>query len=133
MGNGKKKYGYVYYSEDFRGSDRENLIQYDDWFSVHSILCTIRLCRSEDLLGGLCGLGKQVPVSEYIDAIADCQRGNTKFWVNVHLTDTGVQVSFSGKEPEVEYDDLPDDLQEFVEFLGGDMSPVFSDTDELPF
>ena len=38
-------------------------------------------------------LGDIVCYENFIDTVADFQRGNVRFWVTVSLTDEGVQVS----------------------------------------
>lgn len=70
---------------------------------------------------------------EVIDAVADFQHGNVRFWVTVSLNDEGVQVSSACEETDV-CTDLSSDLRDFSDYLHSvNVVPTFSDDSELPF
>lgn len=113
-----EKNGYVCYDADCsNGDDRRVVfrckkgITVDDVFDVVAVL----VHRSDFIYDAIADLGVALSADEYISAVIDCQRGYADFWVNIILTDAGVQIYLSDKE--LDACDLPTDLWEFSEYL----------------
>ena len=130
-----KKVGYVYYDADCsNGDDRKVLFRCADGVSSDGVALSVFLAHcSEMVYDAIADLGDIVCCENFIDAVADFQRGNVKFWVNVILTDTGVQVSSACEEPD-SCSDLSSDLRDFSDYLHDmNFSPAFSSDDDIPF
>lgn len=115
-----KKYGYIYYDADCsNGDDRKVLFRCRDGITVDSVFDTVLAHRPEFVYDAVADMGYIVYGNDFVDAVADCQRGNVEFWINVVLTDAGVQIGLSDSEPDagICHDDMAADLQEFSDGL----------------
>lgn len=132
-----KKHGYIYYDADCsNGDNRRTLFRCRDGITVDSVFDTVLVHRPEFVYDAVADMGYIVYGNDFVDAVADCQRGNVEFWVNVVLTDAGVQIGLSDSEPDagICHDDMAADLQEFSDYLHSvNVAPAFSDDSELPF
>lgn len=129
-----KKYGYVYYDADCsNGDDRKVLFRCADGVTSDGVTLSVFLAHcSEMVYDAIADLGDIVCRGDFIDAVADFQRGEAKFWIDVCLTDAGVQVSPACKEPDV--CDLSSDLKDFSDYLHSvNVAPAFSSDDDIPF
>lgn len=130
-----KKVGYVYYDADCsNGDDRNVLFRCADGVTSDGVALSVFLAHCPELVyDAIADLGDIVCRGDFIDAVADFQRGNVKFWVNVILTDTGVQVSSACEELD-SCGDLSSDLRDFSDYLHDmNFSPAFSSDDDIPF
>ena len=109
-----KKVGYVYYDADCsNGDDRKVLFRCADGVTSDGVALSVFLAHcSEMVYDAIADLGDIVCCENFIDAVADFQRGNVRFWVTVSLTDEGVQVSSACEEPD-SCGDLSSDLKDF--------------------
>ena len=132
-----KKYGYVCYDSDYFGDDLYFIVRCRDNVTLGDVLRAIKNSSEDDVFRVLSSLGTKCQRgNDTFCAIAECQRGNVKYWLNVFQSDDGVSISLGEKEPDICHDDVATDLQEFSDYLNGvnvNVAPAFSDTDGLPF
>lgn len=97
-----KKIGYVYYDADCsNGDDRKVLFRCADGVASDGVALSVFLAHCPEMVyDAIADLGDIVCCENFIDAVADFQRGNVRFWVTVSLTDEGVQVSSACEEPD---------------------------------